>query len=740
MTVHTKRPAKMDVRLDNIPECLKQIPRWLVWKWKKKTRPDGSIKWDKPPLCIDGTDGSSTNPSKWATYEQAVLALPDFDGIGLAMGEDGIGLIGIDLDDCRDPQTGFLTEEAEEIIESLDTYAEISPSGTGVKLWLLGKYDKTKWRSKVGNKEVYVTGRYFTVTGHTVRNKPIADIDLSFYDFLAKYMKKSEESAKTSEAVEASDDDARIKHAILACLKVEIDEGEGDGSRRLVKYCRQCVRAGLTPEGTIKTVRALEKIHPFPKNWTDAQIVKRYTDATNQSEVGEAVKKYKQCDYDVAKRVRDLAKGSIVYVPRWARWLAWDGRAFTPDDSNRIAETIVQVSEIMLKDDAPPTTGNPKDDEKAQAAHVAFCMKYQSAKGISDAEKLARGFLAVDFQKLDRKSELYHCENGVVALSDIRTMRPHERENLNTVVSDVPFILGAECPRWLKFIDEITAGDKELSRYLQMIVGYCLTGIPASEIFILHGGGGNGKGVFTRTLLKLLGNYGGTISQDLLMNSSGHPTQFAYLYGKRCVVAQETDAECRLNENQVKMLTGGGDKIQCRRMREDFWEFEPTHKILLATNHIPQIRGTDNGIWRRIKLIPFTVTFTNPDTSLDSTLTAELPGILQWALAGYEDFRKNGGFVEPQAVTASRDNYRAEMSTIQQFVEDRCVLAADKSVKTSELYQSYKLYTELHGHYLCSARKFGCDLKSIFGVKDGRTVDSRIKIGIALKEMFEEVK
>lgn len=717
----TKPPA-MPVRIENIPAELKQIPKWVMWKWTWKNE-----KWDKPPYATDGSYGSSTNADKWTTFDKAVKALPDFDGIGLAMGS-GIDLIGIDLDNCIDPSTGFMSVEAESVIEQIDSYAEISPSGTGAKIWVLGDYDKAKWRSKVGNVEVYRDGRYFTVTGNVIHKRPLKTIDASFYTFLDKYLPKETETKTDSAPIEASDDAAKIKHALNSCLLVEYDAGtEGDGSRRLVKYARQCVRAGLSPEGAITVIRMLEPLKPFPKKWTDEQIRQRYKDATNQSEVGEAIRIYEQSDYGVARRVRDYSKGSLLYVAKWGKWLSWNGRAFVEDNSDKFAEMVVAVSKLML--------GEQVGDEKEQKAWTAFCMGYQSNRGIAAIEHLSRGLMAVDYRALDQKTELFHCENGVINLSrDARAIQEHNRENLNTQVSEIPFIPGAKCPRWESFIFEVTAGNRDLARYLQQVFGYCLTGIPTQELFILHGGGNNGKGAMTRVLLKLLGEYAGAISQDLLMNSPNqHPTQFAYLYGKRCVVAQETGRDCTLNENQVKMLTGG-DPIQCRRMREDFWSFEPTHKILLTTNNIPTIRGSDNGIWRRIKLIPFSVQF-EPDLNLEPALHAELPGILQWALAGYELYNMLGGFQEPDVVKVAKEQYRADMSLVLQFVEDKCVLSPEASVETAKLYQNFKMYCEEYGHHPYSCRTFSGDLPA--SIKNGRTNSARIKIGIGLKSEFE---
>lgn len=719
-----QKPPRFNIDPSKIPDELKRLPQWVVWRWVWDEKRE---HWDKPPFsAIDGFKCDHRDHAKQTTFDVALAASKDFDGIGLSMGKNGSGYVGVDIDECRDPESGFLSIEAQAIVDELNTFTEVSPSGEGIKLWLKGDYDKAKWGSKIGPLEVYRDGRYFTITSQSVGSETIADVGPKLEAILERYAKPTEKQpVDDTPPVAASDDQDRIRHALNACMKVEVPEVEDDASGRITRYARQCVRAGVTEEGCVKVVRMVTEFFPLPKPWSNEKITTRYRQALERSSVGEAIKVYEQSDYGVARRVRDYAAGCLLYVPEWGKWLAWNGRAFEIDRHGKLIEVIVAISKQMMDD-------TPKDEKEAKAWH-AFCMSYQSKRGIENIEKIARSFMAAEYKTLDKKTDLYHCENGVIRLSGKVAIEEHCRDHLNTKVADVPYILDAKCPRWEQFMREITAGDTELSRYLQMLFGYCLTGDAAQEVFILHGEGRNGKGVYTRTLLKLLGEYGGVISQDLLMNSPNqHPTQFAYLYGKRCVVAQETDQDCRLNENQVKMLTGG-DSIQCRRMREDFWEFQPTHKILLATNHVPTIRGSDNGIWRRIRLIPFNVIFKDQDKSLEPTIASELPGILQWALRGLELLNLLGGFAEPAVAKIAREEYRAEMSTVQQFVEDRCTLSPELTAESSKIYQNFKLYCEEHGHYLCSQRKLSNDLAKL-GVKNGKTSSLRVKIGIGLND------
>lgn len=324
-------------------------------------------------------------------------------------------------------------------------------------------------------------------------------------------------------------------------------------------------------------------------------------------------------------------------------------------------------------------------------------------------------------------------KNGVLNLKT-GELEDHDRANRNTYYSDIEYLRHEEPKRWVKFIDQVTCGDKELASYLKKVCGYCLSGLVDEQaMFVLLGDGANGKSVFARMLLKILGPMGGPVSQSLLtMGPAQHPTQFANLYGKRVVVAQETDAGCRLSEAQVKELTGG-DLIQCRRMREDFWEFEPTHKIFLATNYRPRIVGSDHGIWRRIRILPFNAKFEGEaqDKNLERDLHKELPGILEWMLDGWIEMQQFG-FDEPQVSLEAKREYRGDMDSIGQFLEDCCEFGEEYTVSNADLYQHYKFYSEQNGEYVRSADSLGRELTKR-GLKTFRTSQIRGRKGVRIR-------
>ena len=228
----------------------------------------------------------------------------------------------------------------------------------------------------------------------------------------------------------------------------------------------------------------------------------------------------------------------------------------------------------------------------------------------------------------------------------------------------------------------------------------------------MGGTGRNGKSTFLNLLRLLLGAYAMKAPSELLMVSHNdrHPTERADLWGKRFVAAIETEQGRTLAEVFVKEATGG-DPIRARRMREDFWEFQPTHKVFLATNHKPVISGTDTAIWERIRLVPFTVTIPaqERDTTLPDKLTQELPGILNWALQGCRVWQEHG-LGEPDEVRQATAGYRTEMDILGQFIEECCLVGPNYRTKASALYEAYKRWCDQQGTAYDVQRQWGMAL------------------------------
>jgi putative DNA primase/helicase len=332
-------------------------------------------------------------------------------------------------------------------------------------------------------------------------------------------------------------------------------------------------------------------------------------------------------------------------------------------------------------------------NDKTRKAMVTWARHTSSAGGIHNMLAMAKSDLAVGPEELDTDPWLFNLLNGTL---DLRTgrLREHRREDFITKVAPVAFDPDAECPRWRGFLATTFASDDELIGYLRRLVGYCLTGVTEEHILpFLHGDGANGKSTFCETVLRLLGpDYAMKAAPDLLMTKRGesHPTERADLFGKRFVACVETEEGRRMAEALTKELTGG-DRVRARRMREDFWEFTPTHHVWLVGNHKPAVVGTDHGIWRRIKLIPFQVVIpeAQQDKKLGAKLAGELPGILNWALAGCLEWQR-GGMREPAVVRAATGEYSAEMDQVGRFLDEHCDRGPQFLAGATELYQAFR--------------------------------------------------
>ena len=260
-----------------------------------------------------------------------------------------------------------------------------------------------------------------------------------------------------------------------------------------------------------------------------------------------------------------------------------------------------------------------------------------------------------------------------------------------------PYDPSAECPTWTNFIDQIFQGNVELSRYMQQLAGYSLTGAIREHIFVYcYGGGRNGKSTFINTLIKIFGDYAGGAPPNLLISKRNdpHPTELAFLRKLRMALGGEVKPGERLDEGKLKHLTGG-EKITARTMRKDFTQFEPTHTLWLAGNQKLKIYATDLGMWERIKLIPFNATFTGEqrDTKLPDKLLKEAPGILNWTVKGCLDWQQNG-FSEPEIVTKATSQYRADENLFQQWLNEKTEKDQYTNTTHKDLRQSYIYWCE----------------------------------------------
>ncbi|MGE0607124.1 MAG: phage/plasmid primase, P4 family [Pirellulales bacterium] len=391
------------------------------------------------------------------------------------------------------------------------------------------------------------------------------------------------------------------------------------------------------------------------------------------------------------------------YCYPWGKWLAWDGRRWRMDDTGEVERRAKATVRSMYAE----AQALPDAERQALVKHALECERAARVRSMID---LARSELAVLPAALDCDQWLLNCPNGTV---DLRTgeARPHDRADLLTKLCPVAYDPDAATFVWDGlFLERVFAADWQLVGFVQRLLGYCLTGSVREQVLpILWGIGANGKSTLLGVMLDLLGgDYAMKAAPDLLMvKGDAHPTERADLHGKRLVVAIETDDGKRLAEALVKDLTGG-DRIRARRMREDHWEFAPTHKLILATNHRPTIRGTDHAIWRRIRLVPFNVVI--PDDQQDKTLPdrlrGELPGILAWCVQGCLAWQRDGLGL-PDDVREATAEYRQHQDVLGAFLNECCLLGDGLRCKASTLYAAYIDWCKATGERPAKQREFG---------------------------------
>jgi putative DNA primase/helicase len=445
-------------------------------------------------------------------------------------------------------------------------------------------------------------------------------------------------------------------------------------------------------------------------------------------------------DVGNGKRVVKRHGRDLHFVHPWKTWLVWDGKRWAEDDTGEPVRRVKETAASLLQwaaNKVKELFAQPDNDQrKAQLLALLklenHCLRWEDARAITRCLEVARsesGIPALPSQ-MDADPMLFNVANGTI---DLRTgrLRPHDRNDLITKLAPVVFDEAATCPTWLRCLDRWMDGNADLVGYLQRLVGHGLTGDTSEQsLWFFYGRGANGKSTFLGAILALLGDYGMQAVPELLMTkrNESHPTERADLFGKRFVATIETEQGKDMAEALTKQLTSG-DKVRARKMRQDFFEFDPTFKIVLAANYMPQVRGTDYAIWRRIKTVPFTVTIgeAEKDKHLPDKLRAELPGILSWAVAGCMDWRRHG-MAEPDEVRLATAAYQSEQDTVAKFLAECCVTHREARVKVSVLFDAYGVWS---GDKFLTQPAFNARMRAR-GFESRRETHGYFWVGVAL--------
>jgi putative DNA primase/helicase len=437
---------------------------------------------------------------------------------------------------------------------------------------------------------------------------------------------------------------------------------------------------------------------------------------------------YPNDDSGNAERFHAIHGADFRYHRDSGTWLRWNGIRWISGNDEVIQAFITTMRKLAMQ------AGNHHDINTGKdVSRHAFksCDLHKVKAGIELARSIPS--VSVTSEMLDHDTMLVCAQNAVI---DLRTGKeiPADRGQLITKQIGTTYDPQSQCPLWLAFLDTVTGGDKELIDFLQAAIGYTLTGKTSEQcLFFLYGRGQNGKGVFIGTIEVLLGDYSQTAPESLFVvnkNGGGIPNDLARLVGCRLSVAAELDEGASFAESRLKSLTGS-DTITARFLHKEYFDFAPAHKFWISGNHKPAIKGTDMGIWRRIRLIPFTVTIPEEkkDKRLAEKLKAEMPGILNWAIAGCLRWQSEGLRV-PSCVKAATEEYRAAEDVVGQFISE--ATRPDGETTKSDLYTHYLAWCDKCGiRSRLTSRKFNDRISERGEYEEIRTNTARSWRGIS---------
>ncbi|MCE9552494.1 MAG: DUF5906 domain-containing protein [Planctomycetes bacterium] len=743
-------------------EELGELDQWVTWSPALR---DG--KTTKPPVDPHtGRYASAQDPSTWGSYGDAGAAAKGSGRVGFVFTADD-PYCGIDLDDVLDEKQRLLPW-AEEIVRKVNSYTEISPSGKGVKIFCRGAVPGASNRK--GDIEMYDTGRYFTVTQHHLSGyftpNDITDAQAAINWVHEKFIAAApaKPAAISTPAIaqpSVTEADAEVlrrcrtaaNHAKFDKLWAgDISAYGDDDSRADSALC--CLIAFYTGEAAqierifsgsalAKRVKWQERVDYRKRTIVNAlsTVTERARPAAITS-VSDTVTGETQ-DEEPAPACTDIGNADrfiqqhgqrLLYCEAMGAWLHYDGKIWVEDRVRKVDHLAKQTARSIHHEAAQA------DDLKQQSEVAKWAMTSQSEMHVTAMLKLARCELPVTPQQLDCEPFLLAVQNGIL---DLKTgdLLPHDPRHLITKISPATYRADAVCPLYDKFVGEIMQGKPELIEYLDRLCGWFLTGDISHQILpIFFGQGCNGKSTLIDLIIHLMGAHATNAAESLLTVSFGnaHPTELADLQGRRLVVASETEEGNKLKTGLVKRLTGD-QTIKARRMRQDFFEFQRTHKMVLVTNNRPRIPENTPAMWRRLKLIPFLAHFDKPDTSMLEKLKEEVDGILARFVRACLRWQKDGKDLrEPVIVGQATDEYREDENPLREFLEQRCVYAAEARVSREEIQAAYMQRCESQSvKYPLSERSLYERLRHIPGVHDGKVklagLTVRVFEGIGLK-------
>ncbi|EOW9529866.1 phage/plasmid primase, P4 family [Bacillus cytotoxicus] len=757
---------------NEIPAELKALPQWILWKFEKRNG-----KPTKVPYQVTGEMAQANNRRTWSTFATAVKFYleGDYDGIGFVFSRQD-NYIGIDIDKCV--VDGKINTFATEIIDTLDSYTEFSPSGKGIHIIIKGNLPQsvlgTGRKNAKHGLEIYSYGRYFSFTGHRENSNDVYERTDELAEVFEKYFDDSDIEGRVNLA-EFEKDEIKISNEALWERMFRSKNGDeirslyngnlinDDHSASDLALCNHLAfwtgKSATRMDSMFRESSLMrdkwDVIHFRDTNETYGERTIATAISSTSTTILDNKEQFEEFSFDflneeAAEVVEDKPKkkfrltelgnaeriayeyGHVIKYVSDIGWFIWDGKRWKLDTKKEIERITAKVLRSLYK-----------SEDESEMKWARMCERRNiRMNSIKDLMPL----VPAEREDFDRHKYLFNVENGIV---DLKTgkLQPHDRNLHLTKITNIEFDENAKCPTWLAFLEQIFLGDKELIDYMQRLIGYSLTGDISEQIMMfLVGGGSNGKSTFINTIKDLVGEYGKQAKADTFIKKkdTGANNDIARLVGARFVSAIESEEGEKLSESFVKQITGG-EPVLARFLRQEYFEFIPEFKVFFTTNHKPVIGGLDEGIWRRVKLIPFNLNLPahKRDKRLPEKLSLEMPGILNWAIEGCIKWQQEG-LKEPKVVAEATGQYKEDMDILAPFLDEVCYTDEPKNeairIEAKELYNVYDNWCFKSGERSLGNRSFYRMLETKGFGKTKGSKNRTFLTGITLKERKPVIK
>ena len=723
---------------DKIPNELKSKGLWCCWKLTQGKKLPYNAVTDR---LAKSNDKTTFHP--FMTVLTMLSKYYSFDKDGKMAGGLGLGIFNgfsaVDIDHCIDDE-GSLSLMAQDIVNYCKSYTEVSPSGTGIRIIFKTqtKLDKELYYINNHNNglEIYIseqTNKYVTITGNSTWDYEIRDIDISY--ILEKYMiRKNAVKIKSFDISKYKNDEKLKELWNKKAPGKNADESEND--------LGLCNKLAYYLKGDYSAVAKAFMESPYYKSKDPAHIKKWKRKDYSENTIKLAVQNYFNSmnridnfgltDTGNAHKFVDRFGDSIRYNYDNKMWMVWNGKYWQYDIFGSIKNYLELVIEEMKMQ------AKFVEEEGVRKAMLTNVKRALSSSGktamLKESEHLQG--IPVTNNDFDNEPFLFNCESGVLDLKAGKILT-HDKSLMVSKYS--PVTVSKKKPtKWLKFLDEIFNNDAILIEYVQRVLGYAITGSSREQcLFILVGDGSNGKSLLLEIFSKIMGSYGSTSNIGILVEkynqSSANMGDVARLNKMRMTVTEEPKLGDKLNESTIKTMTSGLGEMVARFLYGNEFQFIMNAKIFMAANYKPVIRGTDHGIWRRIRIIPFDIVIPDEKQDLDliNKLTEELPEIFGWILAGCRKWLKEG-LKSPAVIKNSIHEYKSEMDIIDRWVNETCDFKASYRASSSELFANFCNYVSANREFQISNTMFGKNLVKKF--KRKRFGNINYYLGLQLKK------